>query len=205
MSHVQSFGSLPKINHLKKRTLKIESKIEKKISSFRPCQCFVSENLHWWKPCGFPVIFSYHKICAQSSRFPENSQFSPSSQVVDYSQQRAAVQCLKRMKGWRGSLYSAFCLPMSYSITAESLEYFCRWQDSEVYWKSEECSAKGIGENKVRCGASALLALCSDRKAFTLPNCALFVWQLTIQETIRLHFYSFFCPNGSGGLGLPNS
>ena len=51
------------------------------------------------------------------------------------------------------SLYSFSCAPHTHATTAVSSEFFCMWQDSELYLKFDVYRVKRKGAKAVPCGA----------------------------------------------------
>jgi len=81
-------------------------------------------------------------------------------------------------------LYSDSCPSLIHPTTAESSENFCRWHDSEWYWKSEVYWVNRNGDRTVPYGAPVLLNTTSDKQLPRQTNCGLSDRQSATQETV---------------------
>lgn len=73
------------------------------------------------------------------------------------------------------ALHSSSCPSPIHPTTAESSDYFCRWHDSELCWKSEVYKMNRNGDSTVPCRVHVPHITKSDRAPPSLTHCSLSV------------------------------
>lgn len=102
---------------------------------------------------------------------PSLQSYSHLQEADDFSQ----TTPLKKTQKNTSALHSSSCPSPIHPTTAESSDYFCRWHDSELCWKSEVYKMNRNGDSTVPCRVHVPHITKSDRAPPSLTHCSLSV------------------------------
>ncbi|XP_056291925.1 uncharacterized protein LOC130207369 [Pseudoliparis swirei] len=147
---------------------------------------------HWPQPTVLMLAFQFSRLSMETPRYWSSSTMSTSTPrtlrgvgAVAFLLKSTTISLVLATfsRRWFSSAHFTKSLTTALSsssrpslihpTTAESSEYFCRWHDSVLYWKSLVYRVKRKGDRTVPCGAPTSLTTVPDSTRPILTNCGL--------------------------------